>query len=175
MRESDFSTRASDASHAAGGTIKHKGEEVLHGAKADIASTNMRDPNLPMSERVSEGLVAGKERVQEFVSGGQKEFNKETLKSATGTRGACTKASQAGHTVCDASCAATGAVKHKAEELSHGAKADIAGANMRDPNLPVTERIGEAVTMGKERVQELFSGGQKEVDKSKLKSTTGTN
>jgi len=44
----------------------------------------------------------------------------------------------------------------------------------KDPNRPVTERLGEGARAVKEKISEKISGAEKEVDKQKMKGTFDT-
>lgn len=65
--------------------------------------------------------------------------------------------------------AAGEAIKHKGQEVAHNAKSSVHMDRAKDPNRPLTERVAEGAAAAKEKVAQVFSGGQKEVAKEKAK------
>lgn len=51
--------------HHAGEAVKHKGEEVAHGTKSELAMEKAKDPNRPITERLAEGATGVKEKISE--------------------------------------------------------------------------------------------------------------
>jgi hypothetical protein len=59
--------KASDKIGHATDAVMNKGAELGHGARADVAMDHAKNPNLPMTDRLSEGATGVKERVQEVI------------------------------------------------------------------------------------------------------------
>jgi hypothetical protein len=132
-------------------TARNVAENVRETA-GDVASKVKQQVNKTMSDNRSVG-----EKVSDTAHAATDKLHHTAHRASEGTK-------------------ATGeAVKHKANEATHEAKAQVAFDKAKDPNLPYTERISEGATGVKEKVQGMFSSGAKEAEKTRAKENLGIN
>jgi len=143
-------------------TVRNVAENVRETA-GDVASKVKQQVNKTMSDN----KTIGQKMSDSAHTAGQKMSDTAHIASD--------KLHHTAHKASEGTKASGEAIKHKVNETSHEAKAQVAFDKAKDPNLPYTERLSEGATGVKEKVQGMFSGGAKEAEKTRAKENLGIN
>jgi hypothetical protein len=106
----------------------HKIDAKTHMVQKEVNKATMNDPNAPVLDRASAAVNAAGHAVAENYHEGAKNANETKLKNQV--RGE----------------ALASAAEHKAEQKSSDVKYEVNKSTMNDPNAPILDRAGAAVS-----------------------------